>query len=54
MTAHVRDHRFIELMAMIAYCHCGGHQLDLEHSMPIGEPWCRQGRSGAQPDFSAK
>ncbi|WP_346009680.1 suppressor of fused domain protein [Streptomyces sp. SID1328] len=39
MTAHVRDQRFIELMAMIAYYHCGGHQLDLEHSMPIGEPW---------------
>ncbi|KPI23607.1 hypothetical protein OV320_0554 [Actinobacteria bacterium OV320] len=39
MTAHVRDRRFIELMAMIAYYHCGGHQLDLEHSMPIGEPW---------------
>ncbi|MFE5519143.1 suppressor of fused domain protein [Streptomyces virginiae] len=19
--------------------HCGGHQLDLEHSVPIGEPW---------------
>ncbi|MFD6971561.1 suppressor of fused domain protein [Streptomyces sp. NPDC059949] len=39
MTSHVRDQRFIELMAMIAYYHCGGHQLDLEHSMPIGEPW---------------
>ncbi|MFI6491668.1 hypothetical protein [Streptomyces sp. NPDC050564] len=39
MTAHVRDQRFVELMAMIAYYHCGGHQLDLEHSMPIGEPW---------------
>lgn len=39
MTAHVRDQRFIQLMAMIAYYHCGGHQLDLEHSMPIGEPW---------------
>lgn len=39
MIAHVRDQRFIELMAMIAYYHCGGHQLDLEHSMPIGEPW---------------
>lgn len=39
MTAHVRDQRFIDLMAMIAYYHCGGHQLDLEHSMPIGEPW---------------
>ena len=39
MTTHVRDQRFIELMAMIAYYHCGGHQLDLEHSMPIGDPW---------------
>ncbi|KKD06537.1 Suppressor of fused protein (SUFU) [Streptomyces sp. WM6386] len=39
MTAPVRDQRFIELMAMTAYYHCGGHQLDLEHSMPIGEPW---------------
>ncbi|MEU1305374.1 suppressor of fused domain protein [Streptomyces shenzhenensis] len=39
MAAHVRDQRFIELMAMIAYYHCGGHQLDLEHTMPIGEPW---------------
>ncbi|WKD37112.1 suppressor of fused domain protein [Streptomyces xanthophaeus] len=39
LTAHVRDQRFIDLMAMIAYYHCGGHQLDLEHSMPIGEPW---------------
>ncbi|MFJ2738268.1 suppressor of fused domain protein [Streptomyces sp. NPDC087440] len=39
MTAHVRDRRFIDLMAMIASSHCGGHQLDLEHSMPIGEPW---------------
>lgn len=39
MTAHVRDQRFIEFMAMIASYHCGGHQLDLGHSMPIGEPW---------------
>ncbi|MFF7900239.1 suppressor of fused domain protein [Streptomyces sp. NPDC088817] len=39
MTAQARDQRFIELMAMIAYYHCGGHQLDVEHSMPIGEPW---------------
>ncbi|MFI5666344.1 suppressor of fused domain protein [Streptomyces sp. NPDC051704] len=39
MTAPARDQRFIELMAMIAYYHCGGHRLDLEHSMPIGEPW---------------
>ncbi|MEW1779993.1 suppressor of fused domain protein [Streptomyces sp. NPDC086777] len=39
MTAHVRDRRFVEPMAMIAYYHCGGHQLDLEHSLPIGEPW---------------
>ncbi|MGW5636769.1 suppressor of fused domain protein [Streptomyces sp. NPDC003832] len=39
MTAHVRDQRFIDLMAMIAYYHCGGHPLGLQHSMPIGEPW---------------
>lgn len=39
MTAHARDQRFVELMAMIASYHCGGHRLDLEHSMPIGEPW---------------
>lgn len=39
MTAHVRDQRFVELMGMIAYYHCGGHRLDLEHSMPIGDPW---------------
>jgi hypothetical protein len=39
MTAHVRDQRFIDLMAMIASYHREGHRLDLEHSMPIGEPW---------------
>ncbi|MER6672894.1 suppressor of fused domain protein [Streptomyces sp. NPDC000983] len=39
MTAHVRDQRFIDLMAMIVYYHCGGHPLGLQHSMPIGEPW---------------
>ncbi|GAA4011321.1 hypothetical protein GCM10022247_37110 [Allokutzneria multivorans] len=39
MTSAVRDQRFIELMEMIAYYHCGGHQLDVEHSLPIGEPW---------------
>ncbi|MET8639079.1 suppressor of fused domain protein [Streptomyces sp. NPDC004680] len=39
MTAGARDQRFIELMAMIAFYHCGRHQLDLKHSMPIGEPW---------------
>ncbi|MFC7791197.1 suppressor of fused domain protein [Streptomyces cinereoruber] len=39
MTAHVRDRRFVELMAMVAHYHCGGHRLDLEQSMPIGEPW---------------
>ncbi|MEW2131567.1 suppressor of fused domain protein [Streptomyces sp. NPDC005435] len=38
MTAHVRDQRFVELMAMIAAYH-RGHRLGLEHSMPIGEPW---------------
>ncbi|MDQ0798126.1 hypothetical protein [Streptomyces sp. B1I3] len=41
MTAHVSDQRFIELMAMIAYYHCGGHQLDLEHSMPSVNRGCR-------------
>ncbi|MGW0939762.1 suppressor of fused domain protein [Streptomyces sp. NPDC002666] len=39
VTAHVRDQRLIDLMSMIAYYHCEGHQLGLEHSMPIGEPW---------------
>lgn len=39
MTAPARDQRFVDLMAMIAFYHCGGHRLDLEHSMPIGEPW---------------
>lgn len=39
MTTHVRDQRFVELMAMIAYYHCGGYRLGLGHSMPIGEPW---------------
>ena len=39
MTAPVRDQRFIDLVAMIASYHGGGHRLDLEHSMPIGEPW---------------
>ncbi|MFE2265614.1 suppressor of fused domain protein [Streptomyces griseosporeus] len=39
MTAPVRDERFVQLMAMIAYYHCGGHRLDLAHSMPLGEPW---------------
>ncbi|MFF4963351.1 hypothetical protein ACFY2Z_41595 [Streptomyces sp. NPDC001222] len=32
MTARVCDQRFIELMAMIAYYHCGGHELGLRHS----------------------
>ncbi|MFJ9448307.1 suppressor of fused domain protein [Kitasatospora sp. NPDC101235] len=39
MTAHACDERFVELMAMLACYHCAGHRLDLEHSMPIGEPW---------------
>ncbi|MGW1797264.1 suppressor of fused domain protein, partial [Streptomyces sp. NPDC001984] len=39
MTAHVRDRRFVDLMAMLAHYHCGVHPLGLEHSMPIGEPW---------------
>ncbi|MFP8959347.1 suppressor of fused domain protein [Streptomyces nanhaiensis] len=39
MTTHVRDQRFVELMAMIAYYHCGGYRLGPGHSMPIGEPW---------------
>jgi len=29
MTAHVRDQRFIDLIAMIASYHCGGHQLEV-------------------------
>ncbi|MFE7487326.1 suppressor of fused domain protein [Kitasatospora sp. NPDC057541] len=39
MTAHIRDERFVELMAMLAHYHCAGHRLGLEDSMPIGEPW---------------
>ncbi|WP_086819906.1 suppressor of fused domain protein [Allokutzneria sp. NRRL B-24872] len=39
MTSAQRHQRFVDLMAMVAYYHCGGHQLDLEHSLPIGEPW---------------
>ncbi|OII63107.1 Suppressor of fused protein (SUFU) [Streptomyces sp. CC53] len=39
MTAHVRDQRFVELMTMLALYHHSGHRLDVEHSMPIGEPW---------------
>ncbi|MGW7280512.1 suppressor of fused domain protein [Streptomyces sp. NPDC054844] len=39
VTAHVRDQRFIDLIAMIAHYNRGVHRLDLEHSMPIGEPW---------------
>lgn len=39
VTAHVRDERLIALMAMIASYYCEGHQLGLEHSMAIGEPW---------------
>jgi hypothetical protein len=39
MTGYFRAQRFIDLMAMVAYYHCGGHQLDLGHSMSIGEPW---------------
>ena len=39
LTTHVRDERFLELMGMIAYYHCGDHRLDLEHSLPIGRPW---------------
>ncbi|MEW1910156.1 suppressor of fused domain protein [Kitasatospora sp. NPDC085895] len=39
MTANVRDERFVELMAMTAYYHCGGHPLGPAHSLPIGEPW---------------
>ncbi|WP_116248034.1 suppressor of fused domain protein [Nocardiopsis sp. FIRDI 009] len=39
MTAHVRDQRFIELMAMVAGYHLEGRRLDVEHSVPIGEPW---------------
>ncbi|MFF4035737.1 suppressor of fused domain protein [Streptomyces sviceus] len=38
MTAHVRDQRIIDLMAMVVHYHCGGRQLALDHGMPIGEP----------------
>ncbi|MFF3457025.1 suppressor of fused domain protein [Streptomyces sp. NPDC002730] len=38
MTAQVRDQQFIDWTAMVAHYH-RGHQLDLEHSMPLGEPW---------------
>jgi hypothetical protein len=39
MTAHVRDRRFIDLLAMIAFYHRTGARLGLAHSVPIGEPW---------------
>ncbi|MFG2951357.1 suppressor of fused domain protein [Streptomyces adustus] len=38
LTAPVRDERFADLLAMTAYYHAD-HHLDLEHSLPIGEPW---------------
>ncbi|WP_431675999.1 suppressor of fused domain protein [Kitasatospora sp. KL5] len=38
LTAPAGDLSFIDLLAKIAYYHAG-HHLDLEHSMPIGEPW---------------
>ncbi|MFF7459258.1 suppressor of fused domain protein [Kitasatospora sp. NPDC008115] len=39
ITAHVRDRRFVELLAVIARHHRGGHRLGPEHSLPLGEPW---------------
>ncbi|MBF9071366.1 suppressor of fused domain protein [Streptacidiphilus fuscans] len=38
LTAPAGDVSFVDLLAKIAYYHAG-HHLDLEHSMPIGEPW---------------
>ena len=38
LTAPVGDESFVDLAAKIAYYHAG-HRLDVEHSMPIGEPW---------------
>lgn len=38
LTAPVRDERFAELLAMTAYYHAD-HHLDVEHSLPIEEPW---------------
>lgn len=38
LTAPVRDERFADLLAMTASYH-SDHHLDLEHSLPIGEPW---------------
>lgn len=38
LTAPVRDERFADLLAMTAYYHAD-HHFDLEHSLPIGEPW---------------
>jgi hypothetical protein len=39
MTAPVRDRRFLDLLAMIAFYHCTGARLGPAHSVPIGEPW---------------
>ncbi|MER5355666.1 suppressor of fused domain protein [Kitasatospora sp. NPDC002551] len=39
MTAHVRDRRFVDVVAAIARYHRAGHRLGPEHSLPIGEPW---------------
>ncbi|MFI2641917.1 suppressor of fused domain protein [Streptomyces sp. NPDC018610] len=38
LAAPVRDERFVELLAMTAHYHAG-HHLDLEHGLPVGEPW---------------
>ncbi|MGW5354238.1 suppressor of fused domain protein [Streptomyces sp. NPDC004031] len=38
LTAPVRDERFADLLAMTAYYHAV-HHLDVEHGLPIGEPW---------------
>ncbi|MFB6897348.1 MULTISPECIES: suppressor of fused domain protein [Streptomyces] len=38
LTAPVRDERFAELLRATAAYH-DAHHLDVEHSLPIGEPW---------------
>ncbi|WP_051944402.1 suppressor of fused domain protein [Streptacidiphilus rugosus] len=38
LTSPAGDVSFVDLLAKIAYYHAA-HHLDLEHSMPIGEPW---------------
>jgi hypothetical protein len=47
MTAHTRDQRFIELMAMITSYHCGGHQLALSRWWGVDRLRACQGIEGA-------